>query len=190
MKKTVLTFGLIAGAILSGMMLITLPFIDRIGFDRAALVGYTGMVAAFLLVFFGIRAHRDNQPDRRISFGRGFLVGSLITAVASVCYVATWQVVYYKLAPDFFAQYTAHTLEKERASGASESQVAAKAADMQKFEEMYRNPLVNAAVTFLEPLPVGLIVSLVSAGILRRRRRDPADTPAQGRSAGLSSINV
>jgi hypothetical protein len=180
MKKTVWTFGLIAGAILSGMMLVTLPFMDRIGFDRGQVIGYTTMVAAFLLIFFGIRSYRDNQGGRTVSFGRALLVGVLINLVASACYVATWQLIYYRIAPDFGDKYIAHIIEKERAQGATEQELASKRAEMQKFQEMYRNPLINIAVTFLEPFPVGLVMSLVSAGILRRRRRPGASFDTTG----------
>jgi hypothetical protein len=37
--------------------------------------------------------------------------------------------------------------------------------------EMYKNPIVNIALTFIEPFPVGLLFTLASAGILRRKRR-------------------
>ena len=96
-----LTFGLIAGAILSAMMLIALPFQEQIGFDKGAIIGYTTMVLAFLMVFVGVRSYRDNVAGGRVTFGRAFKVGLLITAVASVCYVTTWELVYYQLAPDF-----------------------------------------------------------------------------------------
>jgi hypothetical protein len=104
MKKTVLTFGLISGAILSVTMLVTLPFQDAIGFDRGAIIGYTSMVVAFLLIYFGVRSYRDNVTGGSVSFGRAFAVGALIATVASVCYVATWEVIYFKLAPDFMAK--------------------------------------------------------------------------------------
>ncbi len=179
MRKTVWTFGLIAGAILSGMMLLTMPFIDRIGFGAAEVIGYTTIIAAFLLIFFGVRSYRDNQAGRKISFGRAFVVGLLINVVASACYVATWELIYYKIAPDFAEKYAAHAIEKERARGATETEIAKRSADMQKFQELYRNPFINAAITFLEAFTVGLIVSLISAGILRRRG-DPAVALAEG----------
>jgi hypothetical protein len=171
MKKIVLTFGLIAGAILSVMMLITLPFHDEIGWDRGAVIGYTTMVLAFLLIFFGVRSYRDNVGGGTVSFGRAFAVGALITCVASVCYVATWEFAYYSnMAPDFMAKYQAHELEKARVDGASEAELAAKKAEMEKFAVWYQNPAINAAMTFVEPLPVGLLIALVSAGVLRRRK--------------------
>lgn len=171
MRKIVLTFGLIAGAILSAMMLITLSFQDRIGFDKGAIIGYTTMVLAFLMVYFGVRSYRDNAAGGRVTFGRAFVVGLLIMLVASACYVATWELIYYRLAPDFGEKYAAHSVEKARKSGATEAQIAEQTKKMAEFAAMYRNPLVNVALTFLEPLPVGLVITLVTAGVLSRKRR-------------------
>jgi uncharacterized protein DUF4199 len=172
MRKIVLTFGLIAGAILSAMMLITLPFHDEIGFDKGYIVGYTTMVLAFLMVFFGVRSYRDNVAGGSVTFGRAFLVGLMITAVATVCYVATWELVYHKLAPDYLDKYGAYTVEKARKSGATDAEIAAKTKELTEFKEMYKNPLVNIAFTLLEPLPVGLLFTFVAAGVLSRKRRE------------------
>ncbi len=172
MKNIVLTYGLIAGAILSAMMLATIPFMDRIGFDNGMVIGYTTMVLAFLMVFFGIRSYRDNVVAGELTFGRAFKVGLLITIVASLCYVLTWQLLYFKFLPDFGDKMAAHMIEKERASGATEVELAAKKAEMDAFAVQYQNPLFNAAITLVEVLPVGLLATAVSAGILRRRRDD------------------
>ena len=171
MRKIVLTFGLIAGAILSAMMLITLPFQDQIGFDKGAVIGYTTMVLAFLMVFFGVRSYRDNVAGGSVTFGRAFMVGLMITAVASVCYVATWELIYYRLAPDFTEKYAAYSVEKAKRSGATEAQIAARTKQMTEFKEMYKNPLVNIAFTLLEPLPVGILFTLLTTGVLSRKRR-------------------
>ena len=171
MKRIVLVFGLIAGAVMSVMMIVTMRFHDQIGFtSRGLIVGYTSMVLAFLMVYFGVRTYRDTVGGGSVSFGRGFLVGLCIMLVASACYVATWEVVYHEMFPDFATKYSAHEIEKVRASGAPQAQIDAKVRDMARFEEMYKNPLINIALTFLEPLPVGLLFTLGSAWILRRRR--------------------
>ena len=171
MRKIVLTFGLISGAILSAMMLITVPFQDQIGFDKGAIIGYTTMVLAFLMVFFGVKSYRDNVAGGKVTFGRAFTVGLLITAVASICYVATWEVIYYELAPDFGDKYAAHAIEKAKISGATDAQIAEQTKQMAQFKEMYKNPLVNIAYTMLEPLPVGILFTLVTAVVLSRKRR-------------------
>ena len=123
MKKTVVTFGLISGGISSMMMLLTLPFMDRIGFDRGEILGYTTIVLSFLLVFFGVRSYRENVGGGVLTVGRGFTVGLLITLVSCACYVATWQVIYFKLAPGFMDKFAAYSIERARQSGASEADV-------------------------------------------------------------------
>jgi hypothetical protein len=155
MRKTVLTFGLISGAIVSAMQLITLPFQERIGFDKGMIVGYATMVAASLLVYFGVRRYRDAEAGGRIGFWRAFGVGTLIVLVAAACYTATWEVAYFKLGlfPDF-------------------AELETRRAEMARYAAMYRNPAINAAMTFVEPLPVGLAAALISAGLLRRRREN------------------
>ncbi len=185
MKKTVWTFGLIAGAILSAMMLLTMPFVARIGFDRGMVIGYTTMVLAFLLVFFGVRSYRDNVAGGSVGFGRALAVGSLIVLIASTCYVATWEVIYFRIAPDYVATMQAHMVEKARASGDSPAEVRQKVEETERFLEMYQNPAVNAAFTFLEPLPVGLVFALVTAGVLSRRRRGEAGGSPAMLAAGI-----
>ena len=169
MKKTVLTFGLISGVFSSVMMLLTLPFLDRIGFDHGEILGYSLIVLSFLLVFFGVRSYRDNVAGGTLGFGRGLAVGLLITLVTCVFYVATWELIYYKLAPGFGDKYAAHMIEKQRAAGATPEQLQATAQQMEEFKKLYQNPLINIAFTFLEPFPIGVLVSLITAGVLRRR---------------------
>ena len=169
MKKTVLNFGLIGGAIMAAMMFATLRFMDRIGFDKGEIVGYTTMILAFLLVFFGIRSYRENVGGGRITFGRAFSVGILITVVACVCYVVAWEIIYFKFMPDFVDKYASYAVEKVRSSGASQQVIDAKLEQMNSFKAMYDNPFINAAITFVEPFPIGLIVTLISAAFLRKR---------------------
>ena len=172
MRKTVLTFGLIAGAILSVMMLLTMPFHDQIGYDKAMVIGYTSMVLAFLMIFFGVKSYRDNVAGGRVTFGKAFKIGILITLVATACYVGTWQVVYRMLVPDYDEKYTEYSLAKARQEGATAEELATKEREMNEFWEKYQNPLINIAFTSLEPLPVGLVFTLVTAGVLSRKRRD------------------
>jgi len=170
MKKIVWTFGLIAGAILSVMMIATLPFMEEIG-DAGAVIGYASMVAAFLLIFFGIRSYRDNVAGGQVGFGRAFAVGVLIAVIGSACYVATWEVIYFRFQPDFLEKYQARQMDKAKRGGASQAELDKQLADMQKLAKLYQNPAINMAMTFIEPFPVGLVIALVSAGVLSRRRR-------------------
>jgi hypothetical protein len=170
MKRIVIIFGLISGVISSALMFLTLPLMHTgaVSFNNGYIVGYTAIVLSFLLVFFGIRSYRENAGGT-ITFGRGFSVGILITLISCVFYVASWEVIYFKIMPDFADKYAAHAISTMREKGATDSAIAAKKVEMVKMKAMLDNPLLNAAMTFIEPFPVGLIMSLVSAAILRRR---------------------
>ena len=178
MKKTILTFGLISGAISALMMWATLPFAERIGMDRGYVIGYTTIVLSFLLVYFGIRSYRDNVGGGQITFSKAFVVGLSITLISCICYVVSWEILYYNFMPDFMDKYAAHAVQKLQASGASAAAVQAQVQKMEKFKQMYANPLINAAMTFIEPFPVGLVITLISAAILRKRPQlQPAQSP-------------
>jgi len=179
MKQIVIKFGLISGGILAVMMAVTLPLCmnGTLHFDNSQVIGYTSMVLAFLSVFFGIRAYRQNVGGGTISFGRAVKVGILITLITCAVYVIAWEIIYYNFLPDFADRYIASMLEKLRAGGATPERIAAETAKMARFKELYKNPLFNVGMTFMEVFPVGLIVTLVSAGILRRK--DASDPPAR-----------
>ena len=175
MKKTVLTFGIISGVVISVLMGITTVFADRIGFDRAVIVGYTTMLIAFLLVFFGIKSYRDNVNGGVITFGRAVTVGILIMLITCVFYVVSWEIIYFNFLPDFPEKYSNYVIEKSRAAGATPEQIAKQVEEMKQMKAMLDKPWLSAAVIFIsEPLPVGLVMTLLSAAILRRRRKIPA----------------
>jgi hypothetical protein len=171
MKKTVLTFGLISGAVAALLMNSLVFFADRIGFDRAVIVGYTTIVVSLLLVPFGIWSYRENVGAGNITFVRAFAVGILITLISCICYVVSWEIVYFNFLPDFADKYSAYMVEKAVASGASQPAIDAILQEMKNMKAMLDNPLTNAALTFTEPFPVGLIITLISSAILRKRPR-------------------
>jgi hypothetical protein len=175
MKKTVLTFGLISGGISAVMTLATVRIADKLGFDKGEILGYTLIVVSALLIFFGVRSYRENISGGRLTFARGFAVGILITLLSNVMYVAAWEVSYYKFMPDFADKYAAYSIEKAKSSGASQEKINKKIQEAQQFQQMYKNPAVNVAMTFMEVFPIGLGVTLLSAAILRKK---PATAPA------------
>jgi hypothetical protein len=178
-KKTVLTFGLIAGFIISVLMGGSLIFADRIGSGHSMVLGYTMMVASFLLIYFGIRSYRDNVLNGQISFGRAFACGILITLVTTVCYVAMWEILYFNFMPHFMDSYFAAQVQKVQAAGLDAATTAAQVAAIRHSQEMYQNPLVNMAYTFMEPLPVGLLITLISAAVLRRKGPMSSDSAVE-----------
>jgi Protein of unknown function (DUF4199) len=169
MKKIVLTFGLIAGLIISVLMGGQLLIANKIGSGHSMLLGYTMMVASFLLIYFGIRSYRDNNLAGQISFGRAFACGILIALITTVCYVAMWEIVYFNFMPHFMDSYFAAQIRHVQAAGLDPASTAAQIAAIQHSQQSYQNPLINMAYTFMEPFPVGLIITLISAAILRRK---------------------
>lgn len=168
MKKTVIIFGLISGLVSSVLMVATVPFMHRIGFDHGLLVGYTSIVLSFLLVFFGIHSYRESVGDGQITFARAFAVGISITMISCLFYVVTWEVLYYNFLPGFMDKYGAYLVAKAKASGASTQAVQEQ---IQRYKELYANPLINGLLTFIEPFPVGLLITLISSAILRKKRQ-------------------
>src|SRR5579871_2695440 len=178
MKKTVLTFGSISGVMIAVLMNGALLLSNKIGPGHSMALGYTIMVASFLLIYFGIRSYRDNTLAGQISFGRGFACGILITLITTICYVATWEILYFNFMPHFMDSYFAAQIHKVQSSGLDPATTAAKVAAIQRSQQLYQNPLVNMAYTFMEPLPVGLLITLISAAILRRKAPlEPASAP-------------
>jgi hypothetical protein len=179
MKKNIIIYGLIAGIVVSIPMLFTAISINNaagsIDFNKGMLIGYASMLIAFSLVYVGIRNYRNNFNAGTISFGKAFKIGMLIVLIASTLYVATWLIAYFYFIPDFADKFSAHTLAELKANGASQVEIDKEAKDMANFATMYKNPFFNAMITYMEILPVGLLVTLISALLLKKKpgRKEP-----------------
>jgi hypothetical protein len=184
MKKIVFVYGTIAGVILGAMWFITSPLWDKgiITFDNGMFVGYATMVVALSLVFFGVKSYRDNQQNGKITFGRAFQVGILITLIASVLYALSWEVALRTVSKGFSVEMEKHYAEnlKEDAQkeGKSETEVQAELDMMKKNFELYENPIVRFGFTLMEILPVGLIITLLTAALLKKKDFLPPAEPA------------
>ncbi len=132
-------------------------------------VGYTAIVLSFLLVYFGIRSYRDNVAGGRVTFARAFTIGIGITLISCVFYVATWEILYFNFLHGFMDSYFARQIQKVQLAGGSPEAIGTKVAAIRHSQQLYENPLVNALYTFIEPFPVGLLITLISAVSLRRK---------------------
>lgn len=172
MKRIVTVFGLIIGAIFTGFGLYAAALcVSNPKFESNDLVGYAGMLATTSLIFIAIKTYRDKHANGEISFGKAFKVGAYISLIASTLYVVVWLVDYYVFYPDFIDSYTQHVLYMAELNGASKTELATKATEMAEFKEMYKNPLFVILVTYSEILPLGLIISLISAVLLRKKQK-------------------
>lgn len=171
MKKVIVVNGLIAGLIVAVLMIFSLYHCMNTGDMVGGMIyGYTAMIIAFSMIFVGVKTFRDKYQSGVISFGKAFKVGILITLIASSIYVVCWLIEYYAFIPDFADIYAKHTLDKLQSSGASAAQLSAKTAEMADLKEMYKNPFFVILFTYFEILPVGLLVTIISALVLKRKR--------------------
>ena len=170
MKKNILIYGLISGLIISALMAVNLSMCVKSGdFDRSMLIGYASMLIAFSMIFVGIKNYRDKYNGGIISFGKAFKVGLFITLVASTIYVIVWLIEERLFFPDFIDKYTAHEINKLQSSGISATELASETKKLEQGKEMYKNPFLKILFTYAEILPVGLVVSLISSLILKRK---------------------
>lgn len=165
-----MTFGLIAGIIVTTLMLISMPLMGNgtISFENGELFGYTSMIIALSMIYFGVRSFRDNHNNGVLSFGKGFQVGILIAAIAAVIYASGWEVYVNTSSGDFMEQYTTQTLEQMEKEGASVTEIEEMRVEMDSMAEMYKNPVIRFGMTLMEIVPVGLIITLLSAFLLKR----------------------
>ena len=175
MKRTIITYGLIAGAIIAFVVALSLAF-DTSSEHLAGMewLGYAVMIIAFSMIFVAIKGYRDRELGGVIRFGTAFGIGIGVTLVASVIYVIAWEINLAITDYAFMEDYTQSLIAAEAAAGASDAELAALQADMDVMKERYSNPLFRVPITLLEIFPVGLLISLISAAVLRNSKVLPA----------------
>ena len=141
-------------------------------YEGSMVLGYAAMLVAFSFVFVGIKNFRDKYNHGVISFGKAFKIGLYISLIASSMYVVVWLIDYYLFIPDFMDKYGAHVLKEAKNAGASAAEIEEKITEMAEFKELYKNPIFVVLITYSEVLPIGLIISLISALILKKKPKD------------------
>lgn len=173
MQKTIIRFGLLSGAVSSVLLILVTSIGRAIGLqtfaDYGVWFGFTTIILSLTLVYFGIRSYRDQHSQGRISFGKAFQIGILVTVISCVCYSVTWVIFYFNFFPTFMDDFGAYHLQKMKESGESAAAIAKQAAELRKVNEQYQNPFYNFAITFMEPFPVGLLMTFVSALVLKKK---------------------
>ena len=171
MKKIALTFGGISGLIIIITMIIGLQAdVDgKINFDDSMVLGYVTMIIALSAIFFGIKSYRDKHLEGIITFGKGFKLGFNISLVSSIIYVLVWMIyIQTDAGSNFDDQYLSYEIEKLQESGETQEKIDEEIAILKDQMETYKNPFFKIIMTFLEIFPIGLLVSLISAAILKK----------------------
>lgn len=178
MLRYSLIFGGIIGALVIALMSVTLFVLGPDAGGTTELLGYATMLAILSLLFIGIKRYRDVEHGGVISFKQGALVGTGIAVIAAVMYAISWEGVLHATDFAFVETYSASQIDAIRAEGLAAGEEAAKIAEIEQGMEMYLNPLFRLPITFIEIFPVGLVVALVSAAILRNPKVLPARAAA------------
>jgi hypothetical protein len=175
MIRIVSIYGLIAGFIVAvPMVYLMLTLTKETAPDNGAVYGYLTMIVALTAVFLGVKHYRDKVLGGVIRFVPALLVGLGISAVASLVYVVGWEISLALSGFDLGAETSRLLLEAARARGASEAELQKVAADAAAFAEMYANPLYRVPITFVEMFPIGALIAVISAALLRNSRFLPA----------------
>lgn len=174
MPRSILIFGAIAGLLTAAPLFSFVIFQGAGVGESSQLIGYGVMLAALSLIFVGVKSYRDKAQGGVIKFLPAFLMGLGISAIAGIVYVVGWEITLALTNYAFVDDYSAALLEAARAKGASAAELEAKAAEVAHFAQQYMNPLFRVPITFIEIFPVGVIISLVSALLLRNHRLLPA----------------
>jgi hypothetical protein len=167
MIRNLLLYGGIGGAII-GTMLFTVTVMGVLEEGGMAL-GYTMMLIALSTIFLAIKRQRDDQGGV-IRFWPALMMGIGISAIAGLFYVVSWEAASAVAGGDFIGDYARNMIEAKRAAGASAAELARYTAEMETLKRQYANPLFRLPMTFAEIFPVGVLVSLVSAALLRNPR--------------------
>jgi len=172
MKKTIWINGLIGGLIV-GVMMVASTFLSygQAKYEASMALTYLGMLLAFSFVFVGVKSFRDKHNSGVISFGKAFKIGFLIALIASSIYVFVWLIEYYLFIPDFMEKYTAEMMKQFSETNHTAAEIQTKTAELNVYKEMYKNPLWIIGMTYMEILPIGIILSLIAALVFKRKEK-------------------
>jgi hypothetical protein len=175
MLRTSLIYGVIAGLIVAIPMFTLLAMdSDHTSWSSSQFFGYAMMILALSMIFIGVKSYRDKVKGGVIKFGQAFVLGLGISVVAALIYVIGWEITLYLTDYSFASDYTAAALAAAEAKGTPPAELDAMRAQYAQFQELYTNPLFRMPMTFIEIFPVGLIISLIAAALLRNPRFFPA----------------
>lgn len=163
MRKFILLYGLPIGLLIISMFWIGNPD-GEIDMENGELIGYTTMIVALSSIFFAVRQYRDQKLGGKIKFLPAFLLGLYITLVAGLVYVIGWEIYYGQYGGQFTEMYADMQRTQLTEAGLDEATIEAKISESADMMELYNNnTLVRMGITYMEILPVGLVVSLIVA---------------------------
>jgi hypothetical protein len=165
MKYNIIKNGILGGIIVS-IVMICMTYYMKVNPDNEpnTIIGFASILLAFIFVILGIKKERESNKDS-ITFVKALLTGWYISLVISTIYVLVWLIIYYNFFPDFMEQYSAMVLKNTKAE-----ELAAKTTEMNQMAAWYKNPVMIILLTYMEILPIGIVVSLIGALVLKKKQ--------------------
>jgi len=178
MKNTIVKYGLIAGLIVTAFMGIGAGvYMYNPEYDLGMLFGFAGMLVAYTFVFLGVKNYRDKQNGGFITFGKAFKVGMLMSLITATIYVGTWMVEHHYIFPDFMEKYAENSIIALEKQNLPTAEFQSEKEKILYYKELYKNPLWIILFTYMEiMIPIGLLVPVISAAILKRKPTETAST--------------
>jgi len=172
MVKTVLKFGALSGGIAAVLMLLTMGLLSKyIGFNWGLVVGYASIIITFSVIYPALNTYKQKEGKGTISFGKALAIGLLISLIGSICYVIAWAFVYRYMMPDYLDKFIEKSIASMKSSGATETAIQKQTTEMNNYREAYKSPLYFFLYTISEPLPVGVLMSLILAFVVSRKKK-------------------
>ena len=155
----------ILGGIIAAIVMASMVFYMKAnpGEQPSAIIGFISMLLAFTFLILGIKQQRESNRGK-ITFGSAFLTGLGIAFVISTMYVLAWLVIYYNFFPDFMEKYGEMVLKNTKPE-----ELAAKTTEINQMKEWYKSPLMVILLTYMEILPIGIVISLIGALVLKKK---------------------
>lgn len=169
-----LIYGGLAAVVLAVFIAVIGLLHDRVAWVGTMTFGFSVMLVAMSFIFVGVKRYRDVEHGGVIKFAPALGMGLAIAGVAALAYIVVWEIYLASTGYRFMDDYVAGILRAREAAGASATELAREAASMESMRMSYGNPLYRVPMTFLEIFPVGLLVALFSAFLLRNPKLLPA----------------
>ena len=167
MQKIALTYGILSGTIVIVTMILGLVVSDGGSFLSSELFGYLTMLIALSMIFIAIKRYRDQELGGVIRFLPAFAMGLAVAVIAGVMYTLIWELYSMSNGYAFIDSYVNSAIEAKKAAGLSGEKLAQEIAALEEMRANYGKFYIRMPMTFMEIFPVGLIIAILSAAILR-----------------------
>lgn len=163
MPRIIFVYGPISGLVIIVLSLFVLPLTHH----ASVWLGYLIMLVALSSILVGVRQYRDQSLGGVIRFTTALALGLGIALASSLIYMLSWEVYLAFTHYRFMDDYAAHMLAAKRAAGVTGAAYQHAVAQAEQMKRDYANPLLRLGETFMEIFPVGVLIALVSAVLLR-----------------------